>query len=753
MKKINKPGKPKNITLNKKNTIVFNLILIIVPIIIVVLFEFTLRAFNYGYDLKLFEKSVYHNGYLELNKKVARRYFTNFKASVVSNDIFLADKPDSCYRIFVMGESTARGFPYFTMATTFSRILNYRLQDAFPHKKIEVINTGLTAVNSYTLLDFADEILAQKPDLILIYAGHNEYYGSLGIGSVENGGNVRWLKMLQLKLVHLRSFQMMQNFVKYMAKKLSSEDNQGLGSTLMERIVKDKSIEYHSGIYYAGIDQFRRNIGELIAKAKKQGVKVIISEQICNVRDLKPFNSISSDKFPRADEIYNKARKLEMSSDFDNARKAYYLAKDLDIIRFRAPEDLNLAIHELGEKYNIPVVPMKLYFEEQSLHGLIGNNLITEHVHPNIDGYFLMADAFFNTIREAKYINPVWDSSLFKPLPYYRNNIGFSALDSLVADISIKILKNSWPFKTQSTVNYFKLNYIPKSLEDSLAFKLVRYENSKVEVVHKDLALHYSKQNNFIKAYKEYNALIKWYPYINELYFRAFYYLSAAGESLKACELLNSMPGIDTSYSALFQIGFAYYNQNEFKKAASYLEKAKAIASYSNQNELLLQLLYNAYISNGDEGKASSILSVITAINPKYVPSKKIMVDQFYVIPPSVKKEVNEATKASQEGNMDLALKYFFRANKIEENAYVNMCIGNILLKKKDISALNYFEKLYAAGHKNPDLLYMLTVLNINKGDYQKALDMLYQYSQYSTDYIKIIRLQEAIDLGLKTSG
>ena len=58
--------------------------------------------------------------------------------------------------------------------------LEERLQATFPGREIEVINTALTAVNSYTLLDQADEIAGQRPDAVLIYTGHNEYYGALG---------------------------------------------------------------------------------------------------------------------------------------------------------------------------------------------------------------------------------------------------------------------------------------------------------------------------------------------------------------------------------------------------------------------------------------------------------------------------------------------------------------------------------------------------------------------------------------------
>ncbi len=46
-----------------------------------------------------------------------------------------------------------------------------------------MINTAMSAVNSYVLKDVASEIAEQSPDAVLIYAGHNEYLGIFGVGS------------------------------------------------------------------------------------------------------------------------------------------------------------------------------------------------------------------------------------------------------------------------------------------------------------------------------------------------------------------------------------------------------------------------------------------------------------------------------------------------------------------------------------------------------------------------------------------
>ena len=74
------------------------------------------------------------------------------------------------------------GFPY-PNNISFQRMLKYQLQKTNPDKDIEIINLALTAINSYTFYDFAQELVHFEPDAIFIYGGHNEYYGALGVGS------------------------------------------------------------------------------------------------------------------------------------------------------------------------------------------------------------------------------------------------------------------------------------------------------------------------------------------------------------------------------------------------------------------------------------------------------------------------------------------------------------------------------------------------------------------------------------------
>jgi hypothetical protein len=158
----------------------------------------------------------------------------------------------------------------------FSRILWRRLQDIFPEKRIEVVNIAMSAINSYTLLDFTDEILEYKPDLIIIYAGHNEYYGALGVGSLESIGHSRSLIKIYMKTQHLRLFRLLReliNRVMSVFRKDDASNPEDLTATLMERIVSEQVIPLGSKLYELGKEQFRSNLEEILRKAGQANVR------------------------------------------------------------------------------------------------------------------------------------------------------------------------------------------------------------------------------------------------------------------------------------------------------------------------------------------------------------------------------------------------------------------------------------------------------------------------------------------------
>ena len=354
--------------INPKRERIFRLFAFAIPVIFFLLLELTLRLFNYGGDLALFitAKGEYSK-YYKCNPKVGKRYF--FVQTTIPdppNDLFLKQKPENSYRIFVMGGSTAAGYPYGNNVM-FPRILQKRLEDMFPDRQIEVVNTAMTAVNTYTILDFMDEVLEQSPDAILIYSGHNEFYGALGAASNESLGRLRGFVKLYLKLQKFKTFLLLRNGIgelkNYLNKLLYKGDVRDPSATLMERLVGEQTIVYGDAIYEIGKRQFEENLKDICGKAKNAGVRVVLSELVSNIRDHRPFISVVHDSLPLAEDVFEQARKLEKRGNFEAAREKYERAKDLDGLRFRASEEFNQVIHHVAGEFGDPVVPMKEYFE------------------------------------------------------------------------------------------------------------------------------------------------------------------------------------------------------------------------------------------------------------------------------------------------------------------------------------------------------------------------------------------------------
>src|SRR5690606_12507763 len=125
---------------------------------------------------------------------------------------------------------------------------------------------------------------------------------------------------------------------------------------------------------------------------------------------------------------------------------------------------------------------------------LIGNNLMYEHLHPNYEGYFIMADAFFNTARDAKLLSSQWSDPDIKPSSFYKLNWGFTKLDSLYASLTIAQLKGRWPFvKDNYSDTYFR-NFKPITKTDSILAKILVERKMSLEQGHIELAKYYESR-------------------------------------------------------------------------------------------------------------------------------------------------------------------------------------------------------------------------------------------------------------------
>jgi len=423
--------------MNKKNTYWFKIISISLPFVLILVVELLLRIFDVGDNLDLFIEHPKSQEYRIFNSKVSRRYFVN-KQNATSgySEPFKKEKDSKTFRIFVQGGSTAFGFPYENNGS-FHRMLQYQFNINYPERNIEVINLSLTAVNSYTLLDFADEIIENEPDAVLIYAGHNEFYGALGVGSTSKLGLNPTLVRLGIQFRRSRLGNLLSNLIYQTSGGESSE----VSANLMTRMVAEQSIKKNSKLYEKGIEQFNLNTSLLLSKYQKNHVPVFIGTLVSNLKDQPPFVSDSSHN-ENADYYYQKGKQAEEEKDYNKAHRFYTLAKDEDLLRFRAPEEINENIKSLADQYEAVLVPVDKEFNLYAQNGLIGKELMLEHLHPNLKGYYALSTSFFKSL--IQHLRFEKDTDQLPLIPF--EDLPLTQMDSIFGEYRISILRSQWPF-------------------------------------------------------------------------------------------------------------------------------------------------------------------------------------------------------------------------------------------------------------------------------------------------------------------
>src|SRR5450432_4325654 len=117
-----------------KKRLIFKTVAILLPFLGLFMVEISLRIFHYGNNLNLFIEARNNPDYLVLNPAASKRYFINESLAPTGNsELFKKNKDDSTLRIFILGESTTIGYPFFHNGS-FHRWLQYRLMHTFPDR-------------------------------------------------------------------------------------------------------------------------------------------------------------------------------------------------------------------------------------------------------------------------------------------------------------------------------------------------------------------------------------------------------------------------------------------------------------------------------------------------------------------------------------------------------------------------------------------------------------------------------------------
>ncbi len=416
---------------SRKTTIFIEILLVLIPFLLLIGLEIYLRYTNYGFDDRLFIPQSSSLTY-QLNQELYRKYYSinnPMLKNLIPKISMKQQKSAKDFRIFCLGGSTTRG--------PFPKLLHELLKRSNADKTVEVVNLGIDTFNSYQVLDIAKKLPQYDPDLLIIYMGHNEIYGPLGVASNVALGTSRDVINLILRLREIKIFQLANNFYAKLRARSNGFEKEGSPYKMMV----NSSLGPHHPLREQAIENFRGNLHEIISIAKRHQVPVILGTIVSNLRDWHPFdsepppssldvtqwqqllkngkNAFEQNHLEEAERIYQTA--IELFPDHaqthfdlghvylaqghqDKAKRSFTRARDLDILPIRAPSEINETIKSVAKETDIILVDFETVFQDCDPKSVIGKPMIVEHLHPSNEGYYLIASHLTHTILKEGFL-------------------------------------------------------------------------------------------------------------------------------------------------------------------------------------------------------------------------------------------------------------------------------------------------------------------------------------------------------------
>lgn len=338
---------------------------------------------------------------------------------------FVMPKPAGTVRIFLIGESAAKGYPQ-PPNLAMSAFLQAMLTDAWPGTRVEVINLGTTAVASFPLIYQVQQAAAYAPDLFVFYVGNNEFFGAYGTASINaSGGAPAWALPL---LRAARGLALVQAFDQLTYRGADQ------GKTLMEEMIGQTFLPADSPLREAAARNLGTHLGRMLETAKAAGVPAIVCTTASNEAGMGPLGEDDTrgpgvqEKLATLREAVRQSEDslqklqpgggleealaslvaqhrsmielapnsalahfrlggaLARTGDLRGAREAFLKARDLDTMPWRPTSLTEQAIRDAAKAHGVVLCDVAERFRDLSAEGATSWRLMDDHVHPSLEG-------------------------------------------------------------------------------------------------------------------------------------------------------------------------------------------------------------------------------------------------------------------------------------------------------------------------------------------------------------------------------
>jgi len=368
-------------------------------------------------------------------------------------------------RVLCLGESAMAGVPYIG-AVNIPALVRKQLRHLYPSTDIEVINLGASAINSNAIRAMMPDFLSLGPDLVIVYTGHNEFYGPDGAGASWLERRLPWLIPWKYRA---RQLPLVLALGRWIAG-LSARREEG-ETNLMRQVSGGAQVGLHSREAEWVFGRFQENLEAVVRRFRSHGVPVILGDLSSNLM-FPPFapepeqghdtlmqlfdagriaeTAAAADRILARDSanayaLYWKGRERLAAGDTAGALDMLRQARDNDLLKFRAPGRINGIIHRVGEEESVPVVSIDSLFRSRSPGGITDHTLFTEHLHPTFAGYDLIARAFVSEILDLHLLHGATEPRAAL-LPFNADSLSVPWVDLGYGALSLRALTSHWPF-------------------------------------------------------------------------------------------------------------------------------------------------------------------------------------------------------------------------------------------------------------------------------------------------------------------